>query len=434
MVVPISDLFPPELVSLGVPISARQMEAWLGETSARQQLLQIYEHLNGSGASSQQLSDRNFLEQNLSQKLVEAFRRGRLIAIDAPRSFLTQIVTESGEKDAPPPPLANRSQSKSKQLTWVAVSLVDLKGRPIPRERFRIELPDGTIKEDALDEQGRARIDGIEPGQCEICFPEIDGREWDVVGKLDRNQIAIDGGGAGNGGISGGAKTQGKKLSEGEQISALAEQHGFRNWHHVWNHPKNAQLRQLRTNHHTLHPGDLVFVPNKEAKKELAETGRVNPFEADLAPLFLRIRLEDVNAKPLAKTDCSLGLDKKPEAVVTDAKGIIEHEVGKQIKKGEIVAAPSAKPLLKFDLKIGSLRDQNTFAGQQERLNNLGYFAGFTVKDEPQFRWAVEEFLCDTDKQRVKTTPLIDEEKGVVKKDGQPDTGFIAKLVKEHGV
>jgi peptidoglycan hydrolase-like protein with peptidoglycan-binding domain len=41
-----------------------------------------------------------------------------------------------------------------------------------------------------------------------------------------------------------------------------------------------------------------------------------------------------------------------------------------------------------------------TLSGQQQRLNNLGYFAGFVEPEDPkspnsQFRWAVEEFQCD---------------------------------------
>lgn len=431
IVLPTVDLFPPELSNASVPVTNQHLDSWLTDSLTKQNLLQIYEHLNGRAPSFQQLSDQGFLEHNLKGRIIEAFKQHELVAVEVPRSFLTQIVTETTQKEEQRPNKQS-NVSKSKQLTWVAISLVDLKGKPVPHEKFKIELPDGTIREDQLDAQGRARIDDIEPGECEVCFTDIDGREWDVLGGVERNQVAAEGGnGASN---TGGLKLQGKRLKEGEQISALAEQQGFRNWHHIWNHPKNAQLRQLRANHHTLHPDDLVFLPNKEAKKETADTGRVNAFEVDLAQLFIRIRLEDVNARPLAQTDCTIGLDKKPEAIVTDAKGIIEHEIGKQTKNGELVAAPKLKPLLKFDLKIGSLRDQNTFAGQQERLNNLGYFAGFTTKDQEQFRWAVEEFLCDTDKQRVKTTPIIDEEKGVVKKSGEPDTTFIAKLVKEHGI
>ena len=37
---------------------------------------------------------------------------------------------------------------------------------------------EGIKQSGSLDGQGRARISGIDPGMCQISFPEIDGREW----------------------------------------------------------------------------------------------------------------------------------------------------------------------------------------------------------------------------------------------------------------
>ncbi len=45
---------------------------------------------------------------------------------------------------------------------------------PVPGERYRIKLPDGTLAEGTLDENGYARVDGFDPGQCEITFPDMD--------------------------------------------------------------------------------------------------------------------------------------------------------------------------------------------------------------------------------------------------------------------
>ena len=52
------------------------------------------------------------------------------------------------------------------------------KGEPVPKERYRIELPDGSPEEGFLDSQGRARVDGIEAGTCNVTFPDIDANEW----------------------------------------------------------------------------------------------------------------------------------------------------------------------------------------------------------------------------------------------------------------
>ena len=225
-------------------------------------------------------------------------------------------------------------------------------------------------------------------------------------------------------------------VEEGEHISAVALRNGFADWHTIWEHPQNAQLREDRSFHHALHPGDKVFIPDKQQKTEPGPTTKVNAFILDTKPLFLRLRLEDVNGKPLKSTPCFIGLEdpNATEPAPTDGKGISEHEITKLVTKGEITAVPDKKPLLKYDLKIGSLRDEKTFEGQQQRLNNLGYFAGFTTEDTEQFLWAAEEFLCDNDKARVTKTPLIDPKLGVVDKGGNPDKAFVAKLVKAHGV
>jgi hypothetical protein len=76
-----------------------------------------------------------------------------------------------GEKPEPHQPPA---QTK----TWIEVVLVDDRGAPVPGARYRITLPNGQRREGNLNEQGLARLDGIEPGICDVEFPNIDGREW----------------------------------------------------------------------------------------------------------------------------------------------------------------------------------------------------------------------------------------------------------------
>ena len=64
-----------------------------------------------------------------------------------------------------------------KAKTFIALQLVDQDGKPVPGERYVIKLPDGTPKEGKLDDQGKARLDGIDPGTCKITFPDLDRRE-----------------------------------------------------------------------------------------------------------------------------------------------------------------------------------------------------------------------------------------------------------------
>jgi hypothetical protein len=65
-----------------------------------------------------------------------------------------------------------------RETTWIAIRLVDDQGNPVPYKRYRIETPEGTTREGILDDQGRARVDGIEPGTCQVTFPGLDSRLW----------------------------------------------------------------------------------------------------------------------------------------------------------------------------------------------------------------------------------------------------------------
>ena len=78
---------------------------------------------------------------------------------------------------ATPSQLAGRK--KDEELHWIEIELIDDTDQPVPDEAYTVELPDGSVRSGRLDKDGRALIDGIRVGgQCQVCFPEIDTREW----------------------------------------------------------------------------------------------------------------------------------------------------------------------------------------------------------------------------------------------------------------
>ncbi len=96
-----------------------------------------------------------------------------------------QQQTQSGKygsqevKTYKPPQTA---EEREKKKSWIEIELVDEEKKPIPGEKYRITLPDGeTVSEGTLDEKGFARVDGIEPGTCQITFPELDKEAWEKV-------------------------------------------------------------------------------------------------------------------------------------------------------------------------------------------------------------------------------------------------------------
>ena len=70
---------------------------------------------------------------------------------------------------------ADKAQKKS----WIEIVLVDEEKNPVPGEPYQITLPDGeTVAEGTLDDKGFARVEGIDPGTCQITFPNRDQEAW----------------------------------------------------------------------------------------------------------------------------------------------------------------------------------------------------------------------------------------------------------------
>jgi hypothetical protein len=71
-----------------------------------------------------------------------------------------------------------RFEGDPAKKSWVEIELVDQKGKPVPHERYRVIPPDKKPIEGFLDEKGFARVTGIDPGTCQITFPNLDAAAW----------------------------------------------------------------------------------------------------------------------------------------------------------------------------------------------------------------------------------------------------------------
>ena len=65
-----------------------------------------------------------------------------------------------------------------RRQSWIEIKLVDEHGHPSAGERYVLELADGTFINGRLDDSGKARVDGIDPGSCNVIFPDLDKDEW----------------------------------------------------------------------------------------------------------------------------------------------------------------------------------------------------------------------------------------------------------------
>jgi hypothetical protein len=248
-------------------------------------------------------------------------------------------------------------------------------------------------------------------------------------------------------------------VEQGEHLSALAEEQGFGNFHTIFDRAENAELKKLR-DPHTLFPGDRVFIPDATQRTEVRATDAVHVFQADVPKLFARVKLLDVDGVALKTTPCDVTLppDDEPVEQPTDGNGVLERQIPRARRQtGRVVAhAKVTKPAageapvrdIGYDLVIGALNPHDKLSGQQARLSNLGYFAGYTVRDVDALIWAAEEFLCDQvvkarlkEGQRPPIKPAPPAE-GADKPDpataddptGIDDPGLARRLRDAHGV
>lgn len=66
------------------------------------------------------------------------------------------------------------------ETTWIALHVVDDRDprRPAAHLPYRVELPDGSLREGTLDKEGKARLEGVPAGKCLVSFPTVDAKDW----------------------------------------------------------------------------------------------------------------------------------------------------------------------------------------------------------------------------------------------------------------
>lgn len=181
------------------------------------------------------------------------------------------------------------------------------------------------------------------------------------------------------------------KVKQGEHLVQIAWEHGFVDYHTIWDYHENAELKQKRQNPHVLFPGDSLTLPEKDEKAEDGATGQRHRFRLQSEPLLLRLVVKDLNDEPLADTACTLQVELNSYDLITDGAGGIEQTISPTAENGKLLIED-----IEIPIKIGYLDPVEELSGQMARLNNLGYSAGgIDDFDDLQFRSAVEEFQCD---------------------------------------
>jgi len=74
---------------------------------------------------------------------------------------------------SPPPAVVSPDKTH-----WIEIAMVDQEGNPVTGEAYRVTVPGGAVITGTLNDKGRARIDGIDPGTAKVTFPNIDKDAW----------------------------------------------------------------------------------------------------------------------------------------------------------------------------------------------------------------------------------------------------------------
>ena len=201
---------------------------------------------------------------------------------------------------------------------------------------------------------------------------------------------------------------------QGEHLAGIAAQYGFVDFKPIWEAPENAALKADRKNPNILFPGDKVVIPDRELGEESGATDQRHVFSVTIRKLKLRVKIKDLSNVAVRRI-CFLQTSRSVGPML-QADDIFEADVHPR-EKTAVMGFPQSPtdPSRRDDinLEIGGLDPIDKPSGQQERLNNLGYFAGFSKTPSPdQFKWAVEEFQCDHKKSDgLKVTGICDPEK-----------------------
>ncbi len=73
----------------------------------------------------------------------------------------------------------SETESEAEERTWIEIELIDEDDKPVPGERYQIEVSDGRVIRGTLDNNGFARVEGLVPGSCKVTFPKLDKEAWE---------------------------------------------------------------------------------------------------------------------------------------------------------------------------------------------------------------------------------------------------------------
>jgi len=205
------------------------------------------------------------------------------------------------------------------------------------------------------------------------------------------------------------------KVKQGEQFASIANKYGFKDWHTIYEHADNRELREKRPNPNVLHPGDIVTIPDKELKSFDGSTETRHRFRQLGGHLLLRLVVRRYG-HPIVDKRYELRIGESVSPAVyegrTDSEGLVKQTIRTDATRGELIVwnddEDPPKKIFSRILNIGHLDPVEDITGVQARLRNLGYYHGAVDNDNgPETQAAVMAFQ---EKQGLEINGVIGDE------------------------
>lgn len=258
-----------------------------------------------------------------------------------------------------------RYRFKLPAAAWVELTLTRDDGEPERGAAWRLTLANGEQRAGTLDGAGKARVEGLPPGEVKLSFPDLDGGEW---GPADEAAGAAQ--------VEAAAGGTDHTVTSGDTALLLAAARGFRRVETIWEHPKNAGLREQRPDPNMLAPGDALHLPDKRPREVPLTLGQANAFKVRVLGAKFSMTVEDAGGQPLAQKRFALEVGPKRHEGTTDAAAHIELEVDPTATRGTLTVWVDEQKKIVWSLALGHLHPIETTTGVQARLNNLGFREG----------------------------------------------------------
>lgn len=202
-------------------------------------------------------------------------------------------------------------------------------------------------------------------------------------------------------------------MRQGECISAIAARYGFFPAT-IWDDKANSRLKEERRDPNVLYAGDVLVIPDKRLRSELAATDQRHRFRRKGVPEKLMFQILE-EGQPRANESYVLNVDGHWTKGTTDAEGTVVEFIPPNARKARLLLGEEQQ---EYVLDLGYLDPIDQLSGVQSRLNNLGFDCGpVDGVLGPNTKAAIKEFQKEHSLQET----------------GTPDQETKQKLVEVYG-